>query len=132
MFLGNDGGILGVGAPEVAVIALVGYFILGPQDLYKLTKEVGKFIQSIRTLGTEATKNFEEGMENQLQLTELRKAQQDLTDAFSFRRSINYNEDEAFAERPNPEVGKNVTAVEADVTTKRKKVRRRVKKKKRT
>jgi Sec-independent protein translocase protein TatA len=82
-----------------ATILAVGYFILGPSELYKLTKEIGKFVQNFRTLGAEATKSFESTMENQLELTELRKAQRELNDAFSFRRSINTNEvGEAFDE----------------------------------
>jgi Sec-independent protein translocase protein TatA len=80
---------------------LVGYFVLGPTELFKLTKEIGKFIQNIRTLGTEATKSFESTMENQLELQELRKAQSELSNAFSFRRSINVDQDsEAFSEIP--------------------------------
>ena len=90
--LGSDGGILGVGAPEIATILLVGYFVLGPSELYKLVKEIGKFVQNFRSLSTEATKSFESTMENQLELTELRKAQAELNDAFSFRRSINTDE----------------------------------------
>lgn len=90
--LGQDGGILGVGAPEIATILLVGYFVLGPSELYKLVKEIGKFVQNFRSLSTEATKSFESTMENQLELTELRKAQAELNDAFSFRRSINTDE----------------------------------------
>ena len=90
--LGSDSGLLGVGAPEVAVILLVGYFILGPSELYKLVKEIGKFIQNIRTLGTEAAKSFEGTMEDQLELKELRKAQSELNEAFGFRRSINTSE----------------------------------------
>ena len=97
--MGSDGGILGVGAPEVAVTLLVGYFVLGPSDLYKLVKEIGKFVQNFRTLGTEAAKSFEGTMENQLEIEGLRKAQAELNDAFSFRRSINTDEySEAFDE----------------------------------
>ena len=78
---------------------MVGYFVLGPTELYKLVKEIGKFVQNFRTLGAEATKSFESTMENQLELTELRKAQRELNDAFSFRRSINTDEGmEAFDE----------------------------------
>jgi Sec-independent protein translocase protein TatA len=33
---------LNIGTPEVALILLVGYFVLGPQDLYKLAKETGE------------------------------------------------------------------------------------------
>jgi Sec-independent protein translocase protein TatA len=80
-----------------AVTLIVGYFVLGPSDLYKLVKEIGKFIQNFRTLGAEATKSFESTMENQLEMTELRKAQAELNEAFSFRRSINTDSDaEAF------------------------------------
>jgi Sec-independent protein translocase protein TatA len=71
----------------------VGYFVLGPSDLYALVKEVGKFVQNVRSLGTEATKTFENTMDSQLELKEIRKAQQELTDAFSFRRSINVDQD---------------------------------------
>jgi len=77
---------------------LVGYFVLGPSDLYKLVKEIGKFIQNARTLGTDLTTTFESNMESQLQLEELRKAQRELNDAFSFRRTINVDRDsEAFS-----------------------------------
>jgi hypothetical protein len=82
-----------VGAQEVAVILLVGYFTLGPSDLYKLVNEIiGKFIQNVRTLGSEAAKSFEGTMEGQLELKELRKAQSELNEAFGFRRSINTSE----------------------------------------
>eukprot|EP00559_Dactyliosolen_fragilissimus_P008903 CAMPEP_0184860940 /NCGR_PEP_ID=MMETSP0580-20130426/5727_1 /TAXON_ID=1118495 /ORGANISM="Dactyliosolen fragilissimus" /LENGTH=458 /DNA_ID=CAMNT_0027358225 /DNA_START=73 /DNA_END=1449 /DNA_ORIENTATION=+ len=147
MFLGNDGGILGVGAPEVAVTLLVGYFILGPSDLYKLVKEIGKFIQNFRTLGVEASKSFESTMENELQLGELRKAQAELNDAFNFRRSINVDETaEAFSELPKIAQENAVSASDAvtvgggtmaaatatsgATSVKTKKKRRRVKKKK--
>jgi len=144
MFLGTDGGILGVGTPEVFTILLVGYFVLGPSDLYKLVKEIGKFVQNIRTLGSEASQTFESTMETQLELDDLRKAQRDLNDAFSFRRSINVDQDgaEAFAEpergeepiRANVVVGGAATATEpeenADGTPAKpkKRIRRRKKK----
>jgi len=81
-----------------AVIVLVGYFILGPTELYKLTKEIGKTLQNFRSLSTEASKSFESTMENQLELDELRKAQRELNEAFSFRRSINTDEVSDFNE----------------------------------
>jgi Sec-independent protein translocase protein TatA len=66
---------------------------LGPSDLYKLTKEIGKFVQNFRTFTTEATASLENNLESQLQLEEIRKAQRELNDAFSFRRSINVDSD---------------------------------------
>jgi Sec-independent protein translocase protein TatA len=89
-------------------ILLVGYFVLGPSDLYKLVKEIGKFVQNFQTFTSEATASIENNLESQLQLNEIRKAQRELTDAFSFRRSINVDEDtEAFevnAQSPRAEM----------------------------
>lgn len=121
-------------------ILLVGYFVLGPSDLYKLVKEIGKFIQNIRTLGTDLSTTFESNMESQLELEELRKAQRDLTDAFSFRRSINVDDTEAFATttttpRAEEVAGAGATAAVASEAaaaasgTPKKKKRVRVKKK---
>ena len=67
--------------------------MLGPSDLYKLVKEIGKFIQNFQNFAAEATESLENNMESQLQLEEIRKTQQELTDAFSFRRSINVEAD---------------------------------------
>ena len=84
----------------------MGYFILGPSDLYKLTKEIGKFIQNFRTLGAEATKTLETSMESQLQLDDIRKAQRELNDAFSFRRTINVDDEgDAFSTIPSETKG---------------------------
>lgn len=67
--------------------------MLGPSDLYKLTKEIGKFVQNFRTFTADATASLENNFESQLQLEEIRKAQRELNDAFSFRRSINVDAD---------------------------------------
>ncbi|GMH83070.1 hypothetical protein TL16_g09473 [Triparma laevis f. inornata] len=75
------------------VTKIEGYFVLGPTELYKLTKEIGKFVNNFRSVGTELTGQFTDSMENQLALDEVRKAQEDLTEAFSFRRSINWEEE---------------------------------------
>ena len=75
------------------LIVLVGYFVLGPSDLYKLVKQIGAFIQNIRTLGNDLSTTFESNMESTLQLEEIRKAQRELNDAFSFRRTINVDAD---------------------------------------
>lgn len=75
---------------------MVGYFVLGPSDLYKVVKAVGQGISNLRQLSSDVTKTFENNMESQLQLEELRKAQRELNDAFSFRRSINVNAEAEF------------------------------------
>ena len=121
-----------------ALILLVGYFVLGPSDLYKLVKEIGKFIQNIRTLGTDLSTTLESNMESQLQLEELRKAQRELNDAFSFRRSINVDsQGEAFSttagnieDTKEPAAAASEATEEATTTTAPpRKIRRRVKKK---
>ena len=160
MFMGSDGGILGVGTPEIVsdliwkesmnicirtcflinvpfvvflqfTILLVGYFILGPSDLYKVVKEIGKFVQNIQSFSTDLTKTFENNMEDQLQLNEIRKAQQELTDAFSFRRTINVDqEEEAFATTVDSPRGETpAAAAVASSSSGKKIIRRRAKKK---
>ena len=110
---------------------------MGPSDLYKLVKEIGKFIQNFRTFTTEATASLENNLESQLQLEEIRKAQRELNDAFNFRRSINVEEEsdpfEINAQSPRMETPELVTAsaaattatVDAAVSAPKKKVRRR-------
>jgi hypothetical protein len=66
-----------------------------------------------------------------LQLEELRKAQRELNDAFSFRRSINVDDEaEAFATTPETSANATAPAETSSDASKRKKKRRRVKKKK--
>lgn len=116
----------------------MGYFVLGPSELYKLTKEIGKFFQNIRTLSSEASKSFETSMEDQLDLQELRKAQVELNQAFNFRRSINVDDTaEAFSEVPKmmedtAAVATTATAASAATvaSSNKPKKRKRVKKKK--
>jgi len=66
-------------------------------------------------------------MEDQLQLQEIRKAQRDLTDAFSFRRSINLNEDgEPFAQQEEKSTMASSITDDADGSqVTKKKIRRR-------
>ena len=109
-----------------ATILLVGYFVLGPSDLYKLVKEIGKTVQNFRTLSSDAAKTFETNMESQLEFAEIRKAQRELNDAFSFRRSINVDQDEdAFTTTTTSEKIGAEPIRESDGTKKR--IRRRKK-----
>jgi Sec-independent protein translocase protein TatA len=120
--------------------------VLGPSDLYKLVKEVGKFIQNFQTFAAEATETLENNMESQLQLEEIRKVQQELTDTFSFRRSINVEADsdpfEVNVQTPRgqddvvtpsinePEYDMSTSATAGAVVAPKKKKMRRVKRKK--
>lgn len=139
-FLGDGGGIFGIGAPEIATTLFIGYLILGPQDLYKLVKEIGKLFNTVRTVSADATKQFEDSMENTIQLDELRQAQRELNDAFSFRRSINVDDEgDPFLNKKvegdiDPTSGVVAAAAaegsSASTSTKKKKKRRRKKVKK--
>lgn len=51
-------GLFGLGAPEIAVIMLVGAFVLGPQKLAELGKEAGKMAGELK----EVPKEFQEGL----------------------------------------------------------------------
>ena len=99
-------------------------------------KEIGKFLQNIRTLGTDLSTTFENNMESSLQLDELRKAQRELNDAFSFRRSINVDADsEAFsvqagsAQKAEAMAAMASTAAAVGTNEPAKKIRRRMRKK---
>jgi hypothetical protein len=176
MFMGSEGGILGVGTPEVVcmciyilyenrekhnepfvflthhltciytlslslslfiqfTILLVGYFILGPSELFKLVKEIGKQVQNFRTLGADLSKTVETSVESQLQLEEIRKAQRELNDAFSFRRTINTDETtDVFAtttttKTVGTEQEEIATTKQEEKKKKKKKIRRRIRKK---
>jgi DNA-nicking Smr family endonuclease len=98
-----------------------------------LVKELGKGITNLRTLSADVTKTFETNMESQLQLEDLRKAQRELNDAFSFRRSINVDDEVAFNEISTTPT-ETTTSTEATTATEgaptRKLKRKRVKKKK--
>ena len=85
MLLGSDPSFLGIGAPEIAVVALLGYFLLGPTELYKVTKTIGTTISSLQSQWTETSKTFTDGLEEQVQIEELRKASYELNEAFNFR-----------------------------------------------
>jgi len=91
---GGDG-IFGVGGPEVLTIMIVAYFMLGPQEMYKATKQIGKFISTFRTVSGDAVKGVQDSLENQIELDTIRKAQRELNSAFGFRRSINQYEGDA-------------------------------------
>jgi len=89
MLLGSDPSFLGIGAPEIAVVALLGYFLLGPTELYKVTKTIGTTISSLQSQWTETSKTFTDGLEEQVQIEELRKASYELNEAFNFRGGSN-------------------------------------------
>jgi len=117
MVLGN--GILGVGAPEVMVVCAVGYFLLGPEDLYKLSKEIGRLVAQARRTLAESAAEWQSTMDAQFELKELetlQKSAAELRDAFDFRSARYASDFREFrgADEPppfNPPVQSQQTAV---------------------
>ncbi|KAJ8613346.1 hypothetical protein CTAYLR_002240 [Chrysophaeum taylorii] len=89
------GGILGVGTPELLVVCAAGYFLLGPQELYKLAREIGKLVSNARAAVIASAAEWQSTMDQQLDLSELRDVQaaaRELQDAFNFRSERYMNE----------------------------------------
>jgi Sec-independent protein translocase protein TatA len=57
------GGFLGVGPSEAAVILLVGWFVLGPQKLLTLSRDVGRIVGDLRRAADDAKNTFTEALE---------------------------------------------------------------------
>jgi sec-independent protein translocase protein TatA len=67
---GAQMGLFGLGAPELAVIAGIGLVVLGPDQLKKLAKDVGKVSAELKQVPEE----FNKGMEIGKQELEAKKA----------------------------------------------------------
>merc|ERR1719409_564692 len=91
-----QGGVLGVGTPEVLVIAAVGYFLLGPEELYLLSKEIGKIVGQAREYVTKSAAEWQATLDGETfefkEVKEIQAAAQELQDAFNFR-SARYSND---------------------------------------
>lgn len=66
--LGTDT-ILGVGGPELVIILAVGYFVLGPVELFKLTKQAGVLVGQLRDIGLGTVTNLGKIMDEQVYTT---------------------------------------------------------------
>ena len=56
-------GLFGLGTPELAIIAVVGLVVLGPDQLKKLAKDVGKVSAELKQVPEEFNKGMEIGQE---------------------------------------------------------------------
>lgn len=66
MISGGLDTFLGIGGPEVFVILAVGYFVLGPVELFKLTKEAGVLVGQLRDIGLGTVTNLGDIMNEQV------------------------------------------------------------------
>ncbi|CAM9171725.1 unnamed protein product [Discosporangium mesarthrocarpum] len=66
MLFGVGETILGVGTPEAVVVLVVGYFVLGPVELFKLAKQAGLIVGQLRDLGLGTVQNLGTIMDEQI------------------------------------------------------------------
>ncbi len=77
-FTGGSDPFLGIGGPEIVVILMMGYFLLGPKELYHLIKQVGKFIGHFRGMSTNLTTSLEKIVKHQTDMIELSMSDESL------------------------------------------------------
>lgn len=66
--VGFDNTFFGVGGPEVVVVLVVGYFVLGPVELVKLVKQAGILVGQLRDAGLGTVTNLSTIMDDQVRL----------------------------------------------------------------
>lgn len=64
--VGFDNTLFGVGGPEVLVVLVVGYFVLGPVELAKLVKQAGILVGQLRDAGLGTVTNLSTIMDDQV------------------------------------------------------------------
>lgn len=64
--VGFDNTFFGVGGPEVVVVLVVGYFVLGPVELVKLVKQAGILVGQLRDAGLGTVTNLSTIMDDQV------------------------------------------------------------------
>jgi Sec-independent protein translocase protein TatA len=91
-----QGGFFNVGSPEILIIAACGYFLLGPEELFRLSKEIGKLVGQAKEYVTKASAEWTETLDGEnfefKEVKEIQAAAQELQEAFNFR-SARYNND---------------------------------------
>lgn len=63
-----DSTILGIGGPELFVILAVGYFALGPVELFRLTKAAGVLVGQLKDIGLGTATNLGNIMNDQVSM----------------------------------------------------------------
>lgn len=57
--------IFGVGAPEIVVLLIVAFLVLGPQQMARTGRRIGKMVRGIRETGSEFTRSLLEEEEEE-------------------------------------------------------------------
>ncbi len=62
----------GIGGSEIVVIAVVALIVVGPKDLPKMLRQLGRFVGKMRAMADEFKSSFDD-MARQTELDDLRK-----------------------------------------------------------
>lgn len=62
----------GIGGSEIVVIAVIALLVVGPKDLPKLLRQIGRFVGKMRSMADDFRSSFED-MARQTELDDLRK-----------------------------------------------------------
>mmetsp|Transcript_10790 Transcript_10790/g.17174 ORF Transcript_10790/g.17174 Transcript_10790/m.17174 type:complete len:200 (-) Transcript_10790:1-600(-) len=87
----DSGSFFGIGAPEAVIIALLGWFLLGPEELFKLAKQVGGWLGELRTYIGQAAKQYEGALDDQSTrqaIEGIRKTQRTVSELAGSWRSV--------------------------------------------
>jgi len=61
----DTGSFFGVGVPEAVVVGVLGWFLLGPEELYRLAKKVGNWLGELRGFVGQAAKQYESALDDE-------------------------------------------------------------------
>ncbi|CAN0293828.1 unnamed protein product [Pylaiella littoralis] len=99
----------GVGGPEVAVVLVVGYFVLGPVELVKLVKQAGVLVGQLRDVGLGTVTNLTSIVDDQIQNAEkIASGEKKPPDYFAPDEEFSMSDEEEFEDVTIDEYGRMV------------------------
>mmetsp|Transcript_10664 Transcript_10664/g.20015 ORF Transcript_10664/g.20015 Transcript_10664/m.20015 type:complete len:332 (-) Transcript_10664:41-1036(-) len=87
----DSGSFFGVGVPEALVVALLGWFLLGPEELYKISKQIGGWLGELRTYIGQAARQYESALDDtstRQAIEGIRQTQQTVSELAGSWRSV--------------------------------------------
>jgi len=95
--------MLGIGMPEMILIAVIALIVIGPDKLPGLAKTLGRIFGELK----KATNEFKETMEVESKLTEVKKAFDGINEKDMADKAVSVNEQENI-ETPSALPGDNI------------------------
>ncbi|CAM9588147.1 unnamed protein product [Ectocarpus fasciculatus] len=107
--IGFDNTFFGVGGPEVVVVLVVGYFVLGPVELVKLVKQAGVLVGQLRDVGLGTVNNLTTIVDDQIQNAEqIASGEKKPPDYFAPEEEFPMSDDDEFEDVTIDEYGRMV------------------------